>query len=71
MEDVAGLRLVDPETTMTRYEQDELCRRIKNTLGPERLWIAIRRPRRVVPRDLSTSKKEERMAKLGKTLAGR
>jgi ppGpp synthetase/RelA/SpoT-type nucleotidyltranferase len=35
MEDVAGLRLVDPETTMTRYQQDELCRRIKNTLGPE------------------------------------
>jgi ppGpp synthetase/RelA/SpoT-type nucleotidyltranferase len=43
MEDVAGLRLVDPETMMTRYEQDELRRRIKKALGPEHFKEVDRR----------------------------
>jgi Region found in RelA / SpoT proteins len=46
MEDVAGLRLVDPDTMMTRNEQDELCRRIKAALGPERFKKEVDRRRK-------------------------
>jgi hypothetical protein len=37
MEDVAGLRVVDTDGSMTLYDQDELCRRIVHGLGQDAL----------------------------------